>query len=93
MKFLKMVDAADGSSQFANWNFNKWVPSLSQLHKGHMQCMHHPDSVWQNRYLVDRRGFPVKHYGSTFDNAGLEAAIEEQLSKPEPRPDVSTASQ
>ena len=31
MKFLKIVDAADGSSLFANWNFNKCVLSVMHL--------------------------------------------------------------
>ena len=32
-----------------------------------------------SKYLIDRRGFPVKHYGSSFDAAELEADIEAQL--------------
>ncbi len=34
------------------------------------------------KYLVDRRGYPVRHYGSTFDAATLEADIEAELAKP-----------
>lgn len=96
MKFLKMVDAADGSSQFANWNFNKWVPyahAFNLLLSGIYDACRTLRTIWRTRYLVDRRGFPVKHYGSTFNSADLEAAIEEQLGKPEPQPAVSTASQ
>ena len=36
------------------------------------------------KYLVDRRGFPVRHYGSTFDATTLEADIESELAKPSP---------
>ena len=35
-----------------------------------------------HKYLIDRRGFPVKQYGSSFDAAVLEADIEAQLLKP-----------
>lgn len=47
MKFLKMVDAADGSSQFANWNFNKWVlETFASV--GQCQCTYNTDSKWWN---------------------------------------------
>ena len=50
------------------------------------------------KYLVDRRGFPVRHYGSAFDATTLEADIEAELAKPAPPQDAqhgggSTASQ
>ena len=34
-----------------------------------------------NKYLIDKRGYPVKHFASAFDLVSLEADIEAQLGK------------
>lgn len=46
-----------------------------------------------NKYLVDRKGFPVKHFASAFDMVSLEADIEAELKKDSGSAAVSTASQ
>ena len=46
-----------------------------------------------NKYLLDRRGYPVKHYASVFDIVALEADIEAELSKGAVASEVTTASQ
>lgn len=46
-----------------------------------------------NKYLLDRRGYPVKHYASVFDIVALEADIEAELSKAAVASEVTTASQ
>ena len=46
-----------------------------------------------NKYLVDRKGFPVKHFASAFDMVSLEADIEAELGKGSEGAAVHTASQ
>ncbi|KAK9846345.1 hypothetical protein WJX81_001989 [Elliptochloris bilobata] len=44
-----------------------------------------------NKYLVDRRGFPVKHYASAFEERVLEADILAELGRPQRAAATSTA--
>ena len=46
-----------------------------------------------NKYLIDRRGYPVKHFASAFDLVSLEADIEAQLGKDSAGASLNTASQ
>ena len=46
-----------------------------------------------NKYLIDKRGYPVKHFASTFDLVSLEADIEAQLGKNSAGASLNTASQ
>ena len=46
-----------------------------------------------NKYLVSRKGFPVKHFASAFDMVSLEADIEAELNKDSEGAAVSTAYQ
>ena len=46
-----------------------------------------------NKYLIDRRGYPVKHIASAFDLVSLEADIEAQLGKDGAGASLNTASQ
>ena len=46
-----------------------------------------------NKYLVDKRGHPVKHFASAFDMVSLEADIEAELSKDAESTATNTASQ
>ena len=43
------------------------------------------------QYLVNRKGFPVKHYASAFEEAVLEADINAELEKPAHGSATSTA--
>ena len=46
-----------------------------------------------NKYLVDKKGFPVKHFASAFDMVSLEADIEAELGKDSGNVPLNTASQ
>ncbi len=46
-----------------------------------------------NKYLIDKKGFPVKHFASAFDMVSLEADIEAELGKDIASFPTNTASQ